>query len=210
MSMSFIASDKFDAGEDTGGGVSRLPDFRYEEIKAVAADVIEKYAVSSIPIDVFALAKKLRIRLVRFSDFTEDETASLGQWGITEETDGFYLLAEKNGEFVPYIYYNDKKDPRRIRFTILHEIGHHLLSHVQQSDLAEAEANFFAKYLIAPPVLVHRIEPQDYLDIACAFDVSGTCAWNAFDYYEKWRWHYLRVGGRYEEYEIKILNACAV
>ena len=179
MSMSFIAFDKFDADEDTGGGVSRLPDFRYEEIKAVAADVIEKYAVSAVPVDVFALAKKLRIRLVSFSDFTEDETASLCQWGITEETDGFYLLAGKNGEFVPYIYYNDKKDPRRIRFTILHEIGHHLLSHVQQSDLAEAEANFFARYLIAPPVLVHRIEPQDYLDITCALGVSGACAWNA-------------------------------
>ena len=44
---------------------------------------------------------------------------------------------------------------RRIRFTIMHEIGHIVLDHTEHSDLAESEANFFAKYALAPPPLVH-------------------------------------------------------
>ena len=55
------------------------------------------------------------------------------------------LYARSIREKVNPIYYNDKKDAGRIRFTILHEIGHFVLGHLQQSDLAESEANFFAK-----------------------------------------------------------------
>ena len=32
----------------------------------------------------------------------------LAKFGVTEDTTGFYALAEKNGQKVPYIYYNDK------------------------------------------------------------------------------------------------------
>jgi Zn-dependent peptidase ImmA (M78 family) len=54
------------------------------------------------------------------------------------------------------------------------------------SDLAEAEANFFAKFLLAPPILVHLISPDDYLDIIEPFDISREFAYNAFSYYQKW------------------------
>ena len=52
---------------------------------------------------------------------------------------------EENGQSVFYIFYDDSMYDRRIRFTIMHEIGHIVLDHTEHSDLAESEANFFAK-----------------------------------------------------------------
>ncbi|MCM1321347.1 MAG: ImmA/IrrE family metallo-endopeptidase [Bacteroides sp.] len=202
-----FASLYFSQGESSG--YSKLPAFRCEEIKEIVADIIEEYGVVRIPIDVFALAKRLGIRLVAFSDLTECEREAFARHGITADSDGFYVLSKKGGILIPFIFYNDCKPWERIRFTILHEIAHHVLDHRQQSDLAETEANFFAKYLIAPPVLVHKIKPSDYMDIEEAFGVSWECAWNAFDYYKKWRRHYMNRGCRYEKYETRILAACA-
>lgn len=199
---------KNDCEQDELSGSFMLPDFRYEEIKDIVADVMETHNVNCIPVDVFLLAKKLGMRLVKFSDLDEYEMKQLAQWGITDDTDGFYALAVKSGVLVPYIYYNDGKKRERIRFTILHEIAHHVLEHHQQSVLAEAEANFFAKYLIAPPVLVEKIYLCGCTDIATQFDVSAECAWNAFDYYQKWKRHYIRVGRKYETYETRILAVC--
>ena len=210
MNMDFVTFDNFNSDDGSYSGISRLPDFRYEEIKGIVADIIERCQISSIPLDVFSLAGKLGISLVKFSCLTAHEMKQLGQWGVTEETDGFYALAKKNKEVVPYIYYNDRKEPCRVRFTLLHEIGHHVLGHKQQSDLAEAEANFFAKYLITPPMLVDMIKPYDYMDIAFIFNVSPTCAWNSFDYYEKWKRHHIRCGRQYVEYERRILKLCSV
>lgn len=73
----------------------------------------------------------------------------------------------------------------------------------QESDLAEAEANFFAKFALAPPVLIHKLEPQDEIQLANLFDISLEAATYAMEYYRKW----LEYGGsEYKDYEIRLLN----
>ena len=85
----------------------------------------------------------------------------------------------------------------------MHEIGHYVLKHYEISDLAEAEANFFAKFLLAPPILVHLIKPFDYIDVARAFEVSHEFAYNAFSYYQKWV-NNKRKNKKLEPYEMAI------
>ena len=168
MAEEFIVVDTVDTSEevyDVSGGF-RLPDFMYEEIKDVVSKLVKKYNVQNIPVNVFALAKKLGIRLVKFSDLTEYEMQCLAKFGATEDTAGFYALAE-------------------------------------------AMADFFAKYLIAPPMLVDKIRPIDYMEIKEVFLLTKTCAWNSFDYYQTWKRHHFRVG-RYEEYENRILDFCTL
>jgi len=184
----------------------RLPDFRFEEIKKTVADIVARYSISSIPVDVFDLAKKLGIRVVPFSEVSEYVWNKIRSFGIPDNIDGFFLMAEKYGREVPFIYFDDSRSRGRIRFTMLHEIGHFILNHKEQSTLAEAEANFFAKYMIAPPVIVHQIQPNDYLDLKNRFDISDGCAWNAFSYYIKWLGHKERNGKVLEGYEKKILS----
>lgn len=114
--------------------------------------------------------------------------------------DGFSV--EKNiGEW--YIYYNDKKDYGRINNTIMHEIGHIILDHSEDSELAEKEVKFFAKYALVPPVLVHKLKLDNSMDIADIFEVSFEAACYAYSYYKKW----LQYGSsEYTKYELTLLN----
>ena len=68
----------------------------------------------------------------------------------------------------------------------MHEIGHIVLDHTEDSELAEKEVNFFAKYALVPPVLVHKLEISSPLQIVRLFDVSFEAAKYALDYYQKW------------------------
>ena len=104
-----------------------------------------------------------------------------------------------------YIFYNDRKNYRRCNMTILHEIGHAVLGHTEETnhDIAEAEAAFFAKYAIAPPPLVHKIQSKTAVAISEQFDISLEAAMYARDYYLKW----LQFGPHdYLEYEVVLLN----
>lgn len=52
-----------------------------------------------------------------------------------EKERGRFSVEKNIGEW--YIYYNDKKDYGRINNTIMHEIGHIVLDHSEDSELAE-------------------------------------------------------------------------
>ena len=88
--------------------------------------------------------------------------------------------------------------------TILHEIGHCVLDHTGHSEHEEDEANFFAKYAIAPPVLVDKIGAECPEDIYNVFDISYEAAVYAYDYYLSWKRRHNRIG-KYTDYEEKLL-----
>ncbi len=162
----------------------RLPGFRYEQIKRKVVETFELTGERSIPIDPFAIARKLGIHLVAYSQLSEAGKAAC----LKKSKSGFkYLLEQPGAPSIWYIYYNDEMPYGHVRFTILHEIGHIVLGHLQESDVAEAEANFFAKFAIAPPSLVDLIKPNDYIEIARAFDLSSESALNSWSYYRKWQ-----------------------
>lgn len=68
----------------------------------------------------------------------------------------------------------------------MHEIAHIVLDHSEESELAETEVKFFAKYALAPPVLIDRLGLESVPEIAEAFDISYEAAKYALNYYEKW------------------------
>lgn len=77
-----------------------------------------------------------------------------------------------------------------MRWTILHEIGHFSFGHHDNPDdslsaLEEAEANFVAKYSIAPLPLINVAKCISLEDITATFDVSGEASFNIFNYYKK-------------------------
>lgn len=180
----------------------RLPNWRYEEIKYEVAKMFIKCNIKKIPINGFEITNKLAIKVIPYSAYNDEKKALL----IEEDEDGFYI--KKNGEY--FIYYNDDKVFGRINFTILHEIGHIILDHTQHSQLAEAEANFFAKYAIAPPILVDKycsdtIDVNVLLNIYENFSVTKTAGYNTCIYYLRWKRNFNKVN-KYEKYENMILE----
>lgn len=169
---------------------------RYEDIKQIIVDLFVKYDISCVPVSGFELATKIGIKVIPYSAISEDKRRLL----LKKSDDGFSVETNMD-EW--YIYYNDKKDYGRINNTIMHEIGHIVLDHSEDSELAEKEVRFFAKYALVPPVLVHKLKLNDPTDIAKIFDVSLEAACYAYNYYKKW----LQYGSsEYTEYENTLLN----
>ena len=139
----------------------RLLSRRYDEIKQEVAQLYKKYHIDQYPIVPFILCQKMGIKLVPYTSLSPDKRIR----ALKASYDGFFAEYEEGGEVVLAIFYNDTMIAERIRFTILHEIGHIVLGHMEHSDVAEAEANFFAKYAIAPPPIVHLFQPDDPYDL---------------------------------------------
>lgn len=177
----------------------RLSNEKYEEIKAEVTDLFERFSVCCIPISGFELALKMGIILVPYSSLTTDQFEIV----MSISTDGLYL---EPGDGKEYIYYNDSIGYERANMTILHEIGHCALGHHEDMDpeVVEAEAKFFAKYAVAPPPLVHRIQPGSPSEIADAFQISYQAAEIAYGYYKTWLIMHQK-NGSYYSYERRLL-----
>ena len=180
----------------------KLPDWRYEQIKVEVAKVFVKCNITQIPINGFEIANKMGIIVIPYSAFSEEKRKVL----IEEDEDGFFI--KKGGKY--YIYYNEEKVFGRINFTILHEIGHIVLDHTEHSQLAETEANFFAKYAIAPPVLIDKYcNSSVYINVLFNiydnFDVTELSGYYCWKYYWHWKRNYYKVN-KYTDYEEMILS----
>lgn len=182
----------------------RLSNKRYDEIQRSAYGIFARYGIDCIPIDCFRLCEKMGIVLRKYSDAPTNHNVKLAR---KASKDGFCAeieyIDEKGGTYTQwYVFYDDTMPSRRVRFTIMHEVGHIVLDHSEHSALAEAEANFFAAKSLAPLPLVHNIAPEDYLDIAEGFDISDDSALIVMQNYVKW----LRYGSiEYLDYEYALL-----
>lgn len=136
------------------------------------------------------------INVIPYSAYTETKRSLL----LLKSEDGF-SLEKTDGQW--FIYYNDKKNYGRINHTIMHEIGHIVLDHTEDSELAEKEVNFFAKYALAPPVLIHKLGLNCPESISQIFEISYQEACYAYDYYLKWL---LFGNSNYTDYECQLLR----
>lgn len=172
----------------------RLSDNRYEDIKQ---DIVKMYVdndISTIPIDVYNLSEHLEYILKPYSSLGVDKANKL----IEINEDGFNRV--EDGKVV--IYYNDAKLEGRVRFTIMHEIAHVIRKHKQYSELAEAEANWFAAYALCPPPIVDKLKITDYEDLISKFNITNSCAYNSMNRYISWKKRNVSL----LEYEKKLLK----
>lgn len=177
----------------------RLSDERYEEIKNAVVDTFVKYNLICVPVNAFELATKMGIKIIPYSAIKPQK-----RWLLLKKSQDGFSVEKSVGEW--YIYYNDEMSYGRINNTIMHEIGHIVLDHTEDSELAEKEVKFFAKYALAPPVLIHKLKLENPMNIADTFDITFEAACYAYSYYQKW----LRYGSsEYTDYEITLLKLFA-
>ena len=159
----------------------RLTNKRNEYIKNEVIHLLIYYNIKCIPVSGFELAVKMGIVLVPYSSLSSKKY----QKAMEMSTDGFYV---EPGDGKEYIFYNDAKGYKRSNMTILHEIGHAVLGHTEDTDheIAEAEAGFFACYATAPSPLIHKLDNKSIRSISNTFDISYEAAENALIRYRKW------------------------
>lgn len=182
-----------------------LSDETYEFIKGEATNVLICNNITELPVNGMELARKMGITLVSYNPFMCD-----GELLMKVSSDGFSFVDDSK----EYIYYNECINDDRKNMTILHEIGHIVLDHritfetsQRDKELAEAEANFFAKYVAAPPPLIHRLafKFKTPTFISEIFGLSFQASKYALNYYRKWLNRFNRFGV-YSDNEINLLG----
>lgn len=174
----------------------------YEEIKRTVVEMLIYCNCLFYPIDPFVIAKALGIHLHTYAELKERGEELSYKYSI----DGY---SSYKNELEWHIYYNEKMPPARIRFTIMHEIGHFQLGHIKigtNNETEEAEANYFAKYALAPSVIIHKnlypcVNPERIQNM---FLISKEASVYAYSLYLKWLKKFKETG--YKSYEIKLLE----
>ncbi len=176
----------------------RLSNETYENIKQAVADMFVENDIKSVPICSFEVAVKIGLTIIPYSALTSKQLEE----ALKYSSDG-YSIETIDNEWI--IYYNDRiTNYTRINQTIMHEIGHYILGHINEGEEEEAETRFFAKYALASPVLIKNMpESITVENVMNRFAIGYQAAVYALDNYRK-RFRYGPVD--YLIYEKQILN----
>ncbi|WP_346961167.1 ImmA/IrrE family metallo-endopeptidase [Faecalicatena contorta] len=135
--------------------------------------------VKSFPIDCVSLLEYYGYRIFTYDDLWK-KSKKLYDICLTCSEDAF-----RDGTNM-IIAYNSHNSKGRIRFSLMHELGHHVLGHTGNSDQNEQEANAFASHILAPRMAIHYSKCKNAEDVSQIFDVSHNAAAIAFDSYRRW------------------------
>lgn len=150
------------------------------------------------------LIKTLKINIYYYSDYINNKIDTYENLVKTYGNDGCTVKTNTS----TFIILNDLTDithqkhfsKHRILFTLIHELGHVILNHldnyVDLSDYeyreVEKEADFFAINILLPESVLHNfidtfykdgiIDSNELAHIASYFNVSWTCLINRLDY----------------------------
>ncbi|MDF2524227.1 MAG: hypothetical protein K0R31_1868 [Clostridiales bacterium] len=141
----------------------------YDKVKYAVYDVYEKCSINRLPFDCTYTISSMGYSCIKYSELKE------------ESLEACLRLSEDAHTIGSEIYYNDKKAKRRIRFSLMHELGHLVLDTQD-----EAEANSFASNILAPSMAVYYSGLKNIRELSNIFDISLECAKYAHEICEKW------------------------
>ena len=137
--------------------------------------------IDTFPVRPLELCKRNHWAILSVREFSKRSSYSedLILEKVIQSPDGAALYSPQEGGY--FIVYNDRNDPRRIRWVLAHEIGHILLKHIgedrprfngEQYVAYESEANRFACTLLVPPIVLYKEGIRDIATIQKVFDVE--------------------------------------
>lgn len=178
---------------------------RYNFVKSIVAKATEENNISSYPVEIASVFKNLNnCRVVSYSmhmekyNLTPEEVIS--HFGSEE---GCTIYNAKKDKYL--VFYNDLnnyyKSPKRIRWTLTHELGHILLGHLKEIEEnkifrnslskkeyqnLESEANNFTALFLANPVILDEIDINSSNDIEVICDLSAEASKYRYNHYLNW------------------------
>lgn len=147
-----------------------LERLRQKELEQIVVDMLEDYGLTTYPMSIQSVAHKLGIKLAPYSSLDE-RTRELA---LNASSDAFTVTDVEYSSVV--MAFNDMKGSNfyRSRFSGAHEIGHIVLDHREDDPTSEAEADYFAGYLLTPHPLILTMPEGE--SVSERFGVSSWCA----------------------------------
>lgn len=144
---------------------------RYKKVAKTVCEFFIKENITSFPINPFEIISRNKWGLITYSELARETNLTIDQIIETVQSEDGYTIWDGTNYTIAY---NDKvTPPNRIRFTLMHEIGHIYLNHLIDFDetilnrskltyekyrILENEANAFARNTLAPAIIVNRIK----------------------------------------------------
>lgn len=150
-----------------------------EKILRNVLNVFIKYRVKTFPVDCFDLLHQCGYTVITYQRL-KSQNEELFEICKTYSDESF-----RDG-YNHIIAYNEEKSIYRIRFSLAHELGHHVLNHSGESKNNEIEANYFASCLLAPRMAIHYTHCKNAWDVAQFFLISEEAAQIAFTDWQTW------------------------
>lgn len=132
------------------------------QIKQAVLDVYKECDIKTLPLLCTDVLNHYQLKLYSYGQLKQKST-ELYKMCITLSKDAF--------TYSNFIAYNENMPRERIRFSLMHELGHLLL----QSDIEE-DANQFASNLLAPRIIIKQSGLTGTKDVAALFDISKEAA----------------------------------
>lgn len=166
---------------------------RYQRLMDILYEFNRQEEISFYPVDPFKIVKKNKWGLISYSELANDLGVTVEEVEAALQSKDGYVTKDKNNYTIAY---NDTiKVESRIRFTIMHEIGHIVLGHLddfdetilrrsllteEQYSVLEKEANAFSRNFLAPAPLVIEMKREwgdvYSTDIQKTFNISRAAA----------------------------------
>ena len=144
-----------------------------------------RHKVKKLPVDVFELCRRDKIKMLPYSTEKAKRVAALlDDLDLMERTDGFVVQVDE----ITIFLWDDSKSLQRQRFTVAHELGHVVngdlgpqptLQNREPSEMdnpKETAANIFASRILAPASVLWALDVHDAETIAELCGISRTAA----------------------------------
>ncbi len=150
----------------------------YELIHISILEVLKHCNINSFPIDCYEILKQYNIETYSYSSLSDD----LREYCLKFSNDAL--------KYRDKICYNSNLPSGRVRFSLMHELGHIVLNHSNNpTHEMEQEANFFASNILAPRMAIHYAKCKNETDVSKIFELTNEASQYAFDDYRRWhRW----------------------
>lgn len=127
--------------------------------------------ITAFPIDCFDVMRKLGFKIVKYSELSNKK-----KYACQKLSRDACLIKDT-------LFYDESTYPRRVAFSIGHELGHYFL----ETD-AEDEADEFASHFLAPRILIHKYGYRNADKIHDHFGLSYAAANRALSDYRIWKY----------------------
>ena len=140
-------------------GLNRLLDY--------VLKVYKECNVTSFPIDCIPILQHYGFGVFSYSELKEmdDELYGMCQ-GYTDDAFTFGRI----------IAYNEKKSQERIRFSLMHELGHHIMDLPSTDKSFEDLADYFASNILVPRATIWHMRSESVRNICRTYGVSCMAA----------------------------------
>ncbi len=150
------------------------------KINMAILEVYKNCNVKTFPIDCNAILRCYGFKVFTYA-YIKKQNPRLFELSQSYSSDAF-----KCGKLIAY---NEKMPINRTRFSLMHELGHHVLGHKKEVPECEDEADLFASHILAPRIAIHKKSCRTADQIHDIFGLSYCASNRALADYNKWFKH---------------------